>query len=99
AAPELNPRPVNGARYSPINGAVLTSADIDCILGLLHLREQQPLNIYSTATVRDTIRDENSIFKMLEQTPEQTNWTEFKPGERFDIASQTGIGSIACHTF
>jgi pyrroloquinoline quinone biosynthesis protein B len=99
ATPELHSQPVNKFRQSPITGAVITSADVDCIFGLLHLREQQPLDIYSTAAVRDIIRNENSIFEMLEQTPEQTNWTEFKPGARIELASQSGIGSIGCHTF
>jgi len=98
ATPELHSQAVNGVRHSPITGVVLTSADIDCILGLLHLREQQPLELYSTATVRDIIRD-NSLFRMLEQTPEQTKWTEINPGEQFGIASRSRIGSIVCHTF
>jgi pyrroloquinoline quinone biosynthesis protein B len=98
ATPELHSQGPSGPRHSPVAGAVLTSADIDCILGLLHLREQQPLEIYSTSAVREIIR-QNSVFKMLEQTPEQTNWTEFKPGTRFQIASQTRIGNIVCHAF
>jgi pyrroloquinoline quinone biosynthesis protein B len=74
---------------------VLTGADIDCVLGLLHLREQQPLEIYSTPTVREIIRD-NSIFRMLEQTPEQSKWNLFEANGRFEIASKTANGGVAC---
>ena len=41
ATPDLQPR--NGVRQSPIAGAVLANADLDHVLGLLLLRELQPL--------------------------------------------------------
>lgn len=40
----------NEIRQSPIAGVVLTSADLDQALGLLLLRELQPLQIYSTVS-------------------------------------------------
>src|SRR5437016_8655047 len=39
---------------SPISTILLTSADVDCVMGLLHLREFQPLHIYSTQSDRKT---------------------------------------------
>src|SRR5260370_20778306 len=42
--PVLQPR--NGARHSPIADAMLTSADIDQIAGLLSLRERHPFRVY-----------------------------------------------------
>ena len=36
----LHPR--RGLRSSPIEGVILTGADVDAIAGLLHLRERQP---------------------------------------------------------
>jgi len=69
----------SGNRQSPIAGAILTSADVDCIVGLLHLREQQPLELYSTAAVRKIIRQGNSLFRMLEQKPDQCTWNEIAP--------------------
>src|SRR5277367_1640055 len=46
AASELHPR--TGVRISPIAGVVLTSADLDHVLGLLLLRELQPFRIFGT---------------------------------------------------
>src|SRR5216683_1654444 len=46
ATPELSVTSVSLA--SPISTILLTSADVDCVMGLLHLREFQPLHIYST---------------------------------------------------
>src|SRR3974390_720630 len=49
---ELRPRIGNGKRDTPIQGVVLTTADLDQVLGLLLLREFQPLTVYATALVR-----------------------------------------------
>jgi pyrroloquinoline quinone biosynthesis protein B len=99
ATPELHSQPVNGLRHSPITSAVFTSADIDCVLGLLHLREQQPLELYATATVRDIIRNDNSLFRMLEQKPEQARWTEFHPGDGVEVRSHNGNESRGSFRF
>src|ERR1700704_1974653 len=77
ATPELHPR--DGVRQSPISGAVLLNADIDHALGLLLLRELQPLRIYSTASVRRILRGDNSMFAMLQRVPNQAQWTDFAP--------------------
>ncbi|WP_260292313.1 pyrroloquinoline quinone biosynthesis protein PqqB [Sedimenticola hydrogenitrophicus] len=58
----LHPR--RGKRHSPIQGAVLTNADVDHVGGLLTLRESQPLNIYATRRVQGVLRD-NSLFNIL----------------------------------
>src|ERR1044071_6007706 len=42
----LHPR--HGLRSSPIEGIILTGADVDAIAGLLHLRERQALDRKST---------------------------------------------------
>ena len=56
--------PSKDLRHSPINGAVLTNADVDHVAGLLNLRESQPLNIYATQRVLDVLAA-NSIFNVL----------------------------------
>ena len=62
--PALQP-PADGAlRYSPIQGAVLTNADVDHVAGLLNLRESQPLGLYGTQRVLDVLAA-NSIFNVL----------------------------------
>jgi pyrroloquinoline quinone biosynthesis protein B len=63
ATPELHPR--DGVRQSPIAGVVLANADLDHVLGLLLLRELQPLRIHATASVRGILREDNSMFGML----------------------------------
>ncbi|PYT53726.1 MAG: pyrroloquinoline quinone biosynthesis protein B, partial [Acidobacteria bacterium] len=40
ATPELAPSPSTSG--SPVSSILLTSADVDCVMGLLHLREFQP---------------------------------------------------------
>jgi len=85
ATPALHPR--DGVRQSPIDGVVLANADVDHTLGLLLLRELQPLNIYSTPAVRHILRKDNSMFAMLERIPQQAVWNEFTPGKDFPLRS------------
>jgi len=72
--PELAPR--EGARSTPIRGVILTSADVDCVMGLLHLREFQPFEIYSTAAVRRALTEENSLFRTLERSNPPVQWKD-----------------------
>ena len=91
----LHPR--SNVRHSPISGVVLTSADLDQSLGLLLLRELQPLQIFATASIRKILREDNSMFSMLERIPEQARWTEIVPGAAFELVSTTGEQSgITC---
>jgi pyrroloquinoline quinone biosynthesis protein B len=71
----LHPR---GLRHSPIAGILLTNADLDQILGLLALRESQPLNVYATEAVRQAFMDGNRFYRALSQTPDQVTWHELK---------------------
>ncbi|MCU1299706.1 MAG: pyrroloquinoline quinone biosynthesis protein PqqB [Acidobacteriaceae bacterium] len=91
----LHPR--GSARDSPISGVVLTSADLDQSLGLLLLREWQPLQIYSTASVQKILREDNTVFSMLERSSGQARWTGIVPGATFELASTAGEPSgIRC---
>jgi pyrroloquinoline quinone biosynthesis protein B len=56
--------PVQGLRDSPIQGVVLTNADVDHVAGLLTLRESQPFIIYATGRVLGVL-GANSIFNVL----------------------------------
>jgi pyrroloquinoline quinone biosynthesis protein B len=91
ATPELHPR--EGLRQSPIAGAVLANADIDHVLGLLLLRELQPLRIHATASVRHILHEDNSMFAMLQRVPNQTVWTDFEPGKQFHLCDAQGADS------
>jgi len=87
STPELQPRfeVSNGIRQSPIAGAILANADIDHVLGLLLLRELQPLRIHATASIRRILREDNSMFAMLHRIANQASWTDFAPGETFSL--------------
>ena len=95
--PELHPLP--GGRHSPIAGIVLSSGDLDNVLGLLLLREFQPLKIFSTAAIRQIVSQGNSFFRLLERMPGQATWTEVRPGAVFELKSGERPGaSIRCRT-
>jgi pyrroloquinoline quinone biosynthesis protein B len=83
--PELHPR--EGMRHSPVAGIALANADLDHVLGLLLLRELQPLRIHSTASVRRILREDNSMFGMLHRIPDQATWTDFEPGKEFSLCT------------
>jgi pyrroloquinoline quinone biosynthesis protein B len=68
---DLHPRSV---RDSPVAGLVLASADLDHVLGLLLLREIQPLSLYGTASVLNILRQDNSMFGVLNRVPRQVVW-------------------------
>src|SRR5580698_8316186 len=57
--------PPGGSRNTPINSVVLTSADVDATMGLLHLREFQPLHIFSTIASGQILTEENTLFPFL----------------------------------
>ncbi len=84
----LHPR--TGVRSSPIAGVVLTSADLDQSLGLLLLRELQPLQIYATASIRKILREDNSMFSMLHRAANQARWNDIALGTPFPLSSITG---------
>ncbi len=90
--------PAGGQRHSPISGVVLSSGDLDNVLGLLLLREFQPLHIYSTAAIRKIVSQDNSFFRLLERVPGQAKWAEIRPGAVFELKSgeQSGSCAIRC---
>jgi len=96
-APFLYPR---APRHSPIEGVLLTSADIDQIAGLLSLRELQPFRIYSTPSLRRILQEDNSVFAMLNRVPSQVSWTEISSGQRFPLLTVAEKDSgITCEVF
>ena len=73
ATPELSPSP-DRRGHTPIGGVFLPSADVDCVMGLLHLREFQSFFVFSTASVQRALRSENRIFKVLERADPPVQW-------------------------
>ncbi|HEY4739797.1 MAG TPA: pyrroloquinoline quinone biosynthesis protein PqqB [Candidatus Acidoferrales bacterium] len=86
--PQFQPR--RAPRDSPIAAVVLTGADVDQVMGLLHLREFQPLRIYAGSAIQRILREENSIFRALEQTQKQAKWETICPGVRNELKSADG---------
>jgi pyrroloquinoline quinone biosynthesis protein B len=66
--------PPKGSRRSPIAGVFLTSADVDSVMGLLHLREFTPFCIYLTPGVQRVLKEENSIFRVLDRSTPPVKW-------------------------
>ncbi|HUD98211.1 MAG TPA: pyrroloquinoline quinone biosynthesis protein PqqB [Bryobacteraceae bacterium] len=83
ANPCLHPR--QGLRDSPIVSVVLTCAEVDQSLGLLLLREMHPFTVYATASVRDILCEDNSMFRMLHRAADQVEWRTIAPGVAFEI--------------
>jgi pyrroloquinoline quinone biosynthesis protein B len=86
----LHPRAL---RDSPISGVVLASADLDHVLGLLLLRELQPLRVYAAPSILRILRDENSMFGMLNRVDSQVVWTPMESGTSFPLLSANGEDS------
>ena len=61
--PKLHP--TAQSRETPIAAIVLPGADLDQILGLIILRESQPLRVYATPSIRRIIMENNIIFAMI----------------------------------
>jgi pyrroloquinoline quinone biosynthesis protein B len=89
-SPELHPRAL---RDSPIAGVVLGSADLDHVVGLLLLRELQPLRVYAAPSILRILREENSMFGMLNRVEPQAVWTAMKSEAMFPLLSADGKDS------
>jgi pyrroloquinoline quinone biosynthesis protein B len=75
--PPLQPQ---RTRHTPIEGILLTSGDLDHCLGLLSLRESQPLVVYATQTVRAGFVEENAFARTLQRFDGHTTWHRLEPG-------------------
>jgi pyrroloquinoline quinone biosynthesis protein B len=89
-SPQLHPR---ASRDSPITGVVLSSADLDHVLGLLLLRELQPLRVYAASSILSILREENSMFGMLNRVEPQVVWTAINSEAPFPLLSADGKDS------
>ncbi len=94
----LHPRTLrNIPRDSPIAGVVLAGCDLDHILGLLLLRELQPLRVYAAPSILQILREENSMFAMLNRVEPQVVWTAMNSGLSFPLLAADGTRSgLSC---
>jgi pyrroloquinoline quinone biosynthesis protein B len=95
AFPKLHPS--SRSRETPIAALVLTDADLDQVLGLILLRESQPLRVYATRSVRTIIMENNIMFGMVRK---QITWDELTHGCELELGSVGGENSkIRCLPF
>jgi pyrroloquinoline quinone biosynthesis protein B len=69
--PSLHPRAL---RDTPIQAIILTNGDLDHCLGLLSLRESQPLALYASERVRRGFTEGNVLYRTLERFEGQVVW-------------------------
>jgi pyrroloquinoline quinone biosynthesis protein B len=82
ATPDLWPQE---ARKSPIGDVIITSAEVDQILGLLLLREFHSFRMHATESVRRILTEDNSLFRVLARFPGQVYWEDILPGRPFSV--------------
>ena len=90
AFPSLHPR---SARDTPIEGILLTNGDLDHCLGLLSLRESQPLTIYATERVWRGFTEGNVLFRTLERFEGQITWRPLRLNVTQPLRLQDGTES------
>lgn len=78
---------------SPISTILLTSADVDCVLGLLHLREFHPLHIYSTLSVKRILTEENSLFRILARSNPPVRWDTLHLERLMTLVPPSSLGA------
>src|ERR1700761_7372108 len=78
--PALHPRRApDGGRVVPLQGVLLTDAELDHTLGLLLLREGPGLEVHATEAARDTLWDGTSLLRTLEAYC-PLSWKRVVPG-------------------
>jgi pyrroloquinoline quinone biosynthesis protein B len=85
--PPLHPR---APRHSPIAGIVLTNGDLDHCLGLLSLRESQPLRVYATAAVRRGFTEGNVLQRTLQRFDGQVRFVDLTLGRATPLLTNDG---------
>ena len=91
ATPELSV--TSSSPGSPISTILLTSADVDCVMGLLHLREFHPLHIYSTLSVRRILTEENSLFRVLTRSNPPVRWDTLALDRLIPLVPPSSLGA------
>jgi pyrroloquinoline quinone biosynthesis protein B len=82
------------SRDTPIAAIALTNGDLDHVIGLLSLRESQPLRILATPRVRAGLVEHNAVLRTLARTPDQVTWSDLDL-EREVILDRVGVGVTA----
>jgi pyrroloquinoline quinone biosynthesis protein B len=91
--------PPRGSRRSPIAGVFLTSADADSVTGLLHLRESTPLSIFSTPAVQRILKEENSLFRVLNRASPPAQWRAMSAEPQVGPSTDGGLAGDAAFRY
>ena len=91
--PFLHPDPQRGLRNTPVAGVLLTSADLDHILGLLLMREFTPVSIYGTSSVLSVL-EASPFFSMLDRVSGQKRTQSIQPNVSLDLLEGLRITPI-----
>ena len=81
------------ARGTPVAGIFLTNGDLDHCLGLLSLRESQPLVVFATERVWRGFTERNVLFRTLQRFDGQVTWRQLNLNESQRLALPNGIDS------
>ncbi len=97
AFPALWPR--GAVRHTPIQGIVLSDAEMDHTLGLLSLREMPSPRVYATASVYTAPHEGNPILRTLAAYC-QVDWRPMTLGEVVSLRHTDGADSgLRCQAF
>ena len=78
----------NSIRNTPIESVILTTAELDQVLGLLLMREFQRIRVYATNTVR-AILEANSFFRTFTRIGDHLQWIDINPSHSFVVDGVT----------
>jgi pyrroloquinoline quinone biosynthesis protein B len=81
-------------RGTPIAALALTNGDLDHVVGLLSLRESQPLRVLSTRRVRSGLVERNAMLRTLARTADQVAWIDLVLGREI-VLDDVGLGVTA----
>ncbi|HYC33449.1 MAG TPA: pyrroloquinoline quinone biosynthesis protein PqqB [Gemmatimonadales bacterium] len=84
--------PPNTMRFSPVEGIVLTDAELDHTLGLVLLREARFLQVAATAAVREILEHDSGLLRVTRAFAE-VRLTELAPGGESPLAYRDGCPS------
>lgn len=93
---ELGSQQNGGHRNTPIKAAILTNGDVDHVVGLVNLREAQPLKVYGSKRVLDTLAA-NSIFNVL--NPDHVERRELAMDQPVAIDGSEGPTGLTIEAF
>jgi pyrroloquinoline quinone biosynthesis protein B len=81
-----------GLRHSPVEGVVLTDAELDHSLGLVLLREARHIQLAATGAVREILEHDSGLLRVTSAFAE-VRVTELAPGQETPLAYRDGCPS------